>query len=289
MKHPDLVTVLMPCKDAHPVYFELALNSVLEQSVPHWRLMIIDDHSTNEATLKILKNLANSDDRRIQVIKNQTRFITGALNTAMALVETPFVCSLHCDDLLDENAVKILNDCISEFPEVDYFHSGRVHINDDGEKISKFYQPKETFTLEDFKRKGPVKHLHCWRVKLALEIGGMDEELGLHGADDYDFVWCMAEAGCRFQAINECLYYYRDHRTHYRLTTHVTREKQVNELRKIFLKHGMTETEIDEELNKRVNDYLQQALYENENDQLKKEEENFDPNNGWRFEYPAGS
>ena len=87
--------------------------------------------------------------------------------------------------------------------------------------------------------------------------------------------------------MNECLYYYRDHRAHYRLTTHVNREKQVNELRKIFLKHGMTAAEIEEELNKRVNDYLQQALYENENDRQQKENENYDPNNGWRFEYPV--
>ncbi len=288
MSQLGLVTVLMPCKDAHPGYFEIALHSVFKQSVPYWRLMVIDDHSTDAETIKKLEDLASTDDPRIQVIKNKSRYITGALNTAMEMVETPFVCSLHCDDVLDEHAIKVLNDAISASPETDYFHSARVHINDEGAVISNVYMPTETVTLEDFKRRGPVKHLHCWRVALALEMGGMDEELGLHGADDYDFVWCMAEAGCRFQAINECLYYYRDHRTHYRLTTHVTREKQVNELREIFRKHGMTEAEISEELNRRVNAYLQQALFEDENDQQQKEKANFDPKNGWRIKYPVG-
>jgi len=134
-------------------------------------------------------------------------------------------------------------------------------LHEKGQAISPVYQARESFSLEDFKRFGPAKHLHCWRVEFALRIGGMDESLGFHGADDYDFVWTMAENGCVFKAIPECLYYYRDHLRHYRLTTHVPLQTQVNEMIKIFKKHGMTDNEIHHGIESRKAGYLTQALY----------------------------
>ncbi|NNE09716.1 MAG: hypothetical protein HKN20_14240, partial [Gemmatimonadetes bacterium] len=155
---------------------------------------------------------------------------------------------------------------IESSPDIDYFHSSRVHVDEHDAPIAEPYESRESFTLEDFKVRGPVKHLHCWRVSKALATGGMDESLGPHGADDYDFPWTMMEAGARFQAIRDCLYFYRDRGAQKRLTTHVPRETQVRELVKIFRKHGMTEEEIEEQVAIRSAGYLQQALYETDED-----------------------
>ena len=127
-----------------------------------------------------------------------------------------------------------------------------------------------------------MKHLHCWKVDAALTIGGMDETLGLHGADDYDFSWCMAEGGYTFKAIPECLYYVRDHRTHFRLTTHVPLETQIKELKKIWTKHGMTEREQEQEIRTRKAGYLRQAIFLNDEDKRQKEEANYDIRQSWR-------
>ena len=81
----------------------------------------------------------------------------------------------------------------------------------------------------------------------------------------------MAEAGYSFKAIPECLYYYRDHREHYRLTTHVPLETQINELKKIWKKHGLKDNEIEEQIKRRISQYLKQALYMDEEDKRKKE------------------
>jgi glycosyltransferase involved in cell wall biosynthesis len=281
-----LVTVLMPCKDPKVSFFREALNSVFSQTTPLWSLIIIDDHSRDKEIIGILGELGNPKVVKLSLLKNGSNLITGALNTGMRHAKTPYVCSLHCDDLLDENAIEVLNTYISEYPDIDYFHSSRVHINEDGYPIGSVKRVRESFSPSDFKNyDAPVKHLHCWKVKSALAIGGMDESLGLHGADDYDFPWCMAESGYSFKAIPECLYYYRDHREHYRLTTHVPLDTQINELKKIWEKHQLTKEEIEEQIKIRTSGYLKQALYSDEEDKRKKESENYDIRKGWREKY----
>ena len=277
-----LVTVLMPCKDVKASFFTEAINSVFSQSDPLWNLVVVYDFSKNVEIMDILGELSNSKDSRISVLKNESNFLTGALNTGMRHTKTPYVCSLLCDDLLDKKAIEVLNRYVKEYHNIDFFHSARMYIDENGNPISSVLMAVESFNLSDFKNHGPVKHLLCWKVESALAIGGMDESLGLHGADDYDFPWCMAEAGYSFKAIPECLYYYRDHREHYRLTTHVPLETQINELKKIWKKHGLKDDEIEEQIKRRISQYLKQALYMDEEDKKKKERENYDIRKGWR-------
>jgi len=279
------VTVLMPFKDTKVAFFREGLNSVFSQSSPLWNLIVIYDLSENTGTLEVLKDLSNSDDDRISVHKNESNLLTGALNTGMRHAKTPYVCSLLCDDLLDKNAIEVLYEYINGRPDIDFFHSSRMFIDENGKPISSVYRARDSFDLSDFKNAGPVKHLLCWKTESAMAIGGMDESLGLHGADDYDFPWCMAEAGYSFKAIPECLYYYRDHRAHYRLTTHVPLETQIEELKKIWRKHGLTEEEIQQQIKGRTSSYLTQALYLDEEDKKRKERENASATKGWRQRY----
>lgn len=280
-----LVTVLMPCKDVKASFFREALNSVFSQSERLWNLIVVYDLSYNLETTEVLKELRNSKDDRVLVLKNESHLLTGALNTGMRYAKTPYVCSLLCDDLLDKKTIEVLNRYIKKYPNVDFFHSSRIYIDENENIISSVWRARKSVSLSDFKDHGPVKHLLCWKVESALAIGGMDESLGLHGADDYDFPWCMAEAGYSFKAIPKCLYYYRDHREHYRLTTHVPLETQINELKKIWKKHGLTDEEIEKQIMRRTSRYLKQALYLDEEDKKKKEIENYDVRRGWRQKY----
>ena len=270
----ELLTILIPCKDPLPSFFRESLNSVFSQTSDNWNLIVIDDHSANENVVNILDELRDSQNRKVSVIKNESDMVTGALNTGMRCCDTPYVCSLHCDDMLAETAIEILQDYIKEYPDTYYFHSSRLYIDDKGYPVGKLREAKFLFTLDDFKHTGPVKHLHCWKVEPALAIGGMDEQLGLHGADDYDFPWCMAEAGYKFKAIADCLYYYRDYGAHYRLTTHVPLNTQIEELVKIFKKHGMSDREIEIEISSRKERYLlRDALFLDDHDKLIKQQD----------------
>lgn len=284
-----LVTVLMPCRNVCASYFDQAVQSVLWQSSSQWRLFIVvdaDDAHTLHDVNAGLERLGAPDDR-VSVVLNRAPFITGAFNTGMEQARTPYVCGLHSDDLLAKDAIAVLEDSIRAFPDVDYFHSSRIYIDDEGQPISGILRAVASFSVRDFWGYGPVKALHCWKVESARAIGGMDESLGPHGADDYDFSWRMAEAGFLFKAIDECLYYYRDHRRHYRLTTHVPLDGQICELKKILRKHRVPEDEIESQVARRSADYLRQALFKSEADKRKKECDGFDIRAGWRQKFRA--
>ena len=283
--NPPLVTILVPCRNPMPFFFREALRSVFLQSSSSWKLILIPDSFNDLSELNILSEWMNAKEKRISVIKNASKLITGALNTGMRHVRSPYVCSLLCDDLLDNKTIEVLDRYINEYPDIDFFHSSRMYIDESGKPISSIYRARESFKPSDFKNSGPVKHLMCWKVQSALSIGGMDESLGFHGADDYDFPWCMAEAGFSFKAIPECLYYYRDHREHYRLTTHVPLQKQINELKKILRKHGLNDREIEDQIERRKSKYLKQAVYLDDEDKEDKESMNYDIKSGWRQKY----
>jgi glycosyltransferase involved in cell wall biosynthesis len=280
-----LVTVLIPCRNAHVGFLAEALESVFAQSTSRWELLLVDDASDDRRTLEALEGISARGDERVRVAASASRHVTGALNTGMSLTRTPFVCALHCDDLLDERALEILNRSIGADPSVDYFYSSLRYIDETGRPLGRIRPAKPFGSLDAFLSGCPVKHLHCWRVSAALAIGGMDESLGPHAGDDYDFAWSMAEAGYVFRTIPDCLYSYRDHREHYRLTTHVPLDVQTSELARILAKHGVPEERARAELERRRRLYLRQALYATEPDRRRKEAEEHDVRAGWRQSY----
>ena len=289
MARPNpLVTVLVACRDPHRGYLAEALRSVLAQTSRRWRLFLIvddDDEAGRRAVRETAASVGAAADARVAVLRNEGGRITGAFNTGMRRASTPWVCVLHADDLLERRAVAVLNRHIARHPRTDYFHSARRYVDDEGRPLSGVLHPVPRVAPADFLDRGPVKSLHCWRVSAALALGGMDESLGPHGADDYDFPWRMAEAGCRFRPVPECLYAFRDHRSHDRLTTHVPLDVQVSELRRILRKHGVPEAEVERQIARRRAGYLRQALYLDEADRRRKEVEGFDVRCGWRQPY----
>src|SRR4030095_13984104 len=128
-------------------------------------------------------------DSRARMVANRGRKLAGAFNTGMRDADTEFVAILLADDRWAPEAVAVLEDSVQRFPEVDFFHSARLIVDDSGTPISSVHLPPEQFTLDDFVWTSPVKHLLCWRREKALAMGGMDETLEDVGPDDWDFPW----------------------------------------------------------------------------------------------------
>ena len=198
---------------------------------------------------------------------------------------TEFVGILFGDDLWAPDAVSVLEREVGAHPEADFFHSARRVIDDAGRPISSVHPARHDVTLSDFDRRAPVKHLLCWRRTLGLEVGGMDEASRSVGPDDLDFPWTMAEHGATFRAIDECLYVYRDHRTHERLTTHLPRTVHVAELARIFRKHGLSRVRSRRRIWDARRGYLRQCLYRSEVHRLIRQRFGGRPRSGWRLTY----
>ena len=253
MSQLDPISVLLPVLDQKKEFFLAAVESVLRQTSPEWRLLILRDVRV-ERTRAWAASFA---DARVGVIDLETPGFAHALNTGLRLAETAFVSILLSDDLLAPNAIETLQARRRRSPEVDYFHSGRRMVNAAGAALSGPLAPQGKVTAEHFLTRGsPVKHLMCWRRDAALAIGGMDESLSVHGCDDYDFPWRMLEAGARFEPVPEVLYLYRRHNDGERLTTGVSLDDQIATLTRMFANHGASAAETAAYLDRACAGYL---------------------------------
>jgi hypothetical protein len=182
-------------------------------------------------------------------------------------------------------AIAVLEREIRARPEVDFFHSARRVIDDDGARISRIYEVPHDVTLVDFEASAPVKHLLCWRRSKGLEVGGMDESLNSVGPDDLDFPWIMAEHDATFAAVDECLYLYRDHRAHFRLTTHLPRSVHRRELARIYRKHGLPRKLARRRIRAATKSHLRQCLYRSTLEQRVREALGYERKRLWRERY----
>lgn len=249
----------MPVKVYHERYLLEAVDSMLHQTCAAWRLLIIVEQPGVAELSRVLA--AALADPRIELVVNRGRKLAGALNTGMRAAQTEFVAILLGDDLWAPSAVEVLTREIASFPDADFLHSARRIIDEHGEALSSVYASRPNVSAADFLHSSPVKHLLCWRRALGLRIGGMDESLNSIGVDDYDFPWSMADSGATFKAVADCLYIYRDHRTCFRLTTHLPISHHKREIARIMRKHGADRPAITARVGDAERTYLRQCLF----------------------------
>ena len=91
------VTVIMPAYNAAR-FIEVAVNSVINQTVTDWELLIIDDCSKDETVL-YAEALANKDSR-ITVIKNEENMgVARTRNRGLDMAKGQWVALLDSDDI----------------------------------------------------------------------------------------------------------------------------------------------------------------------------------------------
>jgi glycosyltransferase involved in cell wall biosynthesis len=227
----------MPLKYYHFEFLRKSVQSVTQQSCPNWNLVIVVEETDLTKVRKLFE--LELHDPRFNIIVNGGWQFPGAINSGIRYAKTDFVAILLADDMWADTAVETLSDYITKYPDIDFFHSSRVIIDEHDKPISSIGYSKGDFSVSDFKWGSPVKHLLCWKREKGLEVGGIDESI-LKAQDDYDFPWTMAENGATFKAVKECLYYYRNHLECERLTTHRPLSVTKRGIRGILKKHGVS-------------------------------------------------
>jgi glycosyltransferase involved in cell wall biosynthesis len=230
------VTALLPLRAYDPEFLRRAMDSMFQQTSPAWRLIVIvESEDLAHFAVTLEKELGDS---RLLLTGNQGRGFPGALNTGLREARTEFCAFLLGDDMWSHRAVEVLEREIAAHPEIDFFHSARVTVDEEDRPISARWTGNERVLAGDFHHSAPLKHLLCFRRGMALEIGGIDESFQLVGPDDYDLPWSMAERGAAFRAIPEILYFKREHRRFARLTLDPLRRDRKREIVRMWGKHG---------------------------------------------------
>jgi CMP-N-acetylneuraminic acid synthetase len=182
-----------------------AIESVLNQSLQDFELLIIDDGSTDDSQAIIERYVGHP---KVFPIFQQNKGLTVTNNIAMRKARGRYIMRLDADDWLDENALTVMagamdqNDALGlVFPD--------FYLTDESGQIIELVRRHDfrEVTLLDQPAHGACTMI---RLKCLMDLGGYDEKLLCQ--DGYD-LWIRFIEHFEVKNINLPLFYYRQHGT----------------------------------------------------------------------------
>ncbi|HEX9644708.1 MAG TPA: glycosyltransferase [Acidimicrobiia bacterium] len=116
---PPDVTVVIPCFEQGAWVTEAVL-SVFEQEHPSWEIVLVDDGSTDPATVGVLDGL--SEWPRVRLIRQENRGLSAARNAGMAIARGEFVVPLDADDEIAPGFLSTLLRALQGRPDAAFAH-----------------------------------------------------------------------------------------------------------------------------------------------------------------------
>lgn len=193
------ISVLMPCFN-HGAFIDEAIQSVLDQTFSDAEIVVVDDGSTDPATVERLGSLRAP---RTTVLRTGNRGLPAARNLAARHATGTLFCALDADDRLDpcwfERAVALLDD--------------RTDLAFVSHWLRTFGDETWTWSptsceLPALLARNTVNGAALVRREAFEAVGGYDESMR-EGCEDWDFWLRLVERGLHGAIIPEVLFHYR--------------------------------------------------------------------------------
>ena len=136
-----LVSVIMPAYNAEK-YIEEAIRSVLSQTYTNWKLLILDDGSTDR-TAELAERFANADTR-IRLLRNpQNMGVARTRNRGFDMANGDWAALLDSDDVWHSDKLE-KQLAAAERSGADMIYCSYSMMDADGRRISDFIVPERT-------------------------------------------------------------------------------------------------------------------------------------------------
>lgn len=207
------VGIVMPVYVQSKEYFVTAVNSILRQSYPNFRLIIVMDGAPKRL-IKIARQAAEKDKRVKVIVSKRNQGIAEALNLGFSKLlrkpEIEFLTWVSSDNVYYPHFIAKLRKALKNSPDsVGLAYSGFRHVNQVGkplyaksfyDKLRKFQQqPKEALVDQCF-----IGASFMYKKKYALSTGPYRK----HTIDDYDY-WLRLTERCDIHYMPKILMDYR--------------------------------------------------------------------------------
>jgi glycosyltransferase involved in cell wall biosynthesis len=194
-----LVGVVIPYYNRSDTIDE-TLSSLAAQTFQNLEVIIVDDGSTDEDSLKKLKEL-DVKKKGIRIIKQENQGVAAARNTGIAELKTKYIICLDSDDVLDPTYVEKATIVLETSPDTSFVttHMQTFGVIDEVYKHVAF-DPMEVMrnnmviTAAEFKKQ-------AWEA-----VGGYKSGIGY---EDWEFWVSLSELGFWGKLIPEALFRYR--------------------------------------------------------------------------------
>ena len=182
--HKPVISIIMPTYNTPDKYLRLCIESVIQQSYPHWELCIADDRSPSPHIRPILEEYAQRDQRIKYVVRETNGHISAASNSALDLATGEFVALLDHDDELSPYALYFMAQAINQHPDAAVIYSDEDKIDEAGSRFEPHF--KSDWNPDLFFSQNYVSHLGVYRRTLLEQISGF--RLGVEGSQDQDLL-----------------------------------------------------------------------------------------------------
>lgn len=196
-----VVTVIITCYNLGR-YLQQAVSSVKRQSMNRWRLIVVDDGSTDEETLEALKVL---EGEGTELLRLDNGGVARARNQGIGLSNTPYICCLDADDALSESYLEktvalMERDCAGKVALVTTWMESFGEEN----RLYKLGGKRDPAMLltDNFFHVSSLFRRKAWE-----EAGGYSENLP--GYQDWDLWISFVERGYSWETVEEPLFNYR--------------------------------------------------------------------------------
>ena len=185
-------------------YIEKAIQSVLDQTLTDFELIIIDDGSTDNSREVIEKYAHHSS---ISIIYQQNKGLNVTNNIAMRAASGKYLMRLDADDFLDETALTEMSSVLENDEELGLVFPNYYYVDSDGNKIGE--EKRHDFS-RDVKLMDQPAHGACTMIRLEhlKAVGGYNEAYNCQ--DGYE-LWVKFTDHYKVANVDKPLFYYRQH------------------------------------------------------------------------------
>jgi len=207
------ISILLPVYNAAP-FLEDCLQSILNQSVSDWKLLAVNDFSTDNS--RIMLEAFAKKDNRIHVFKNTEKGIIPALRLAFAKSEGKFITRMDADDRMLPQKLELLRNALVK--------NGKGHIatglvryfseQELGDGYQKYEQWLNKLTVKsrnfDAIYKECIIPSPCWMIERSdLEQCGAFQPKRY--PEDYDLAFRFYAQKLKVVGVPQVLHEWRDH------------------------------------------------------------------------------
>jgi glycosyltransferase involved in cell wall biosynthesis len=199
MNNQAFISVVIPCYN-DGVYLPETISRLQKQTYTHFEIIIVNDGSTDEATLNTLEDLAQQG---IKVLHKENGRMSSARNYGVMHAKGSLIAALDADDYFHpsffEKALQVLNG-----EKTIAVVSSYMQLFGEIRKVSKPRGGDEYNFL--FSNQCPACAMvrkSCWDA-----VEGYDESM-IHGYEDWEFYIRITQQGWKVHIIPEKLFFYR--------------------------------------------------------------------------------
>jgi glycosyltransferase involved in cell wall biosynthesis len=219
-----MISIIMPAYNSDN-FVKDAVESALNQTYPHFELIVCDDGSTDK-TLEIVESYAKRDSR-IRLLRNRFRSVSLNANSGVSAARYPWIARLDADDMATPDRLERQIQAAEREPHVVCWGGAAQLINRNGERLrTARLGPETEVEFEDLRRSGRVIYMlgltTMIRRDAFLRVGGYDPRF--NGADDIELLSRLAELGS-IRALPAILGYYRIHGNSFTASRSIIQER----------------------------------------------------------------